>query len=174
MGGRLWLQSGASLRRTDEGVRPYVIFNGPPQWERSFAPPDGRGRPSLRDFLWSSTVERSFAPLDGRGRPSLRDFLWSSTVERSFAPPDGRGRPSLRDFWWSSTVGRSFAPLDGRGRPSLRDFWLASTVGAELCSARRTRAPGSTLFSVGLHCGCGASLRRTDEGVRPYVIRKLV
>jgi len=48
-GGRVPLESGASLRWTDEGVRPYVIFCGPPQWERSFAPPDGRGRPSLRD-----------------------------------------------------------------------------------------------------------------------------
>ena len=44
------LGSGASLRRTDEGVRPYVIFGCPQRWERSFAPPDGRGRPSLRDF----------------------------------------------------------------------------------------------------------------------------
>src|SRR3954453_12079770 len=43
--------------------------------------------------------ERSFAPPDGRGRPYVRDFWWSSTLERSFAPPDGRGRPSLRDFW---------------------------------------------------------------------------
>src|SRR5690348_13383129 len=88
---------GALLRRTDEGVRPYVIFGGPPQCVRSFAPPDGRGRPSLRDFWWSSTVERSFAPPDGRGvRPHV-SFGGPPHRERSFAPPDGRGRPSLRD-----------------------------------------------------------------------------
>ena len=42
-------------------------------------------------------------------------------MERSFAPPDGQWRPSLRDFWW-------------------------------------------------FHHWSGASLRWTDEGVRPYVV----
>ena len=78
------------LRQTDGGVRPYVIFCGPPHWERSFAPPDGRGRPSLRDFWWSSTVERSFAPLDGRGvRPyvirKLVAFIFFSIDKYKFS-----------------------------------------------------------------------------------------
>jgi hypothetical protein len=49
-GGRVWLGSGALLRRTDEGVRPYVSFGGPPQWGGALLRLDGRGRPSLRDF----------------------------------------------------------------------------------------------------------------------------
>src|SRR5689334_20231710 len=73
MGARVWLHSGASLRGTDEGVRPYVIFGDPPQWYRSLAPPDGRGRPSLRDFLWSSTVGAELRSAGRTGRPSIRD-----------------------------------------------------------------------------------------------------
>ena len=44
-GGRVPLESGASLRWTDEGVRPYVIFGGPPQW--GGLRPAGRTRASV-------------------------------------------------------------------------------------------------------------------------------
>src|SRR5581483_2604263 len=186
--------SGASLRWTAEGGRPHV----------SIVIPDtaGCGLPPLRGwahFILEAAHERSFAPLDGRGRPSPREYrdsgrrgLWSAAASRlgSFYARGSMSGASLR---WTAEGGRPHAsivipntagcglpaagltlflrqcisgaslPLDGRGRPSPREYRYSGHRG--LWSA----APSGlgSLYARGSMSG--ASLRWTAEGGRPHV-----
>ena len=148
--------SGASLRWTAESGRPHVSIVIPDAagcglpplrgWahftleaahERSFAPLDGRGRPSLREYrysgrrgLWSAGPFAAGLTLFSRQRMSGASLRWTAEGGRphvSIVIPDaaGRGLPPLRGwahFTLEAAHERSFAPLDGRERPSPREY----------------------------------------------------
>src|SRR5581483_257347 len=85
--------SGASLRWTAEGGRPHVsivILNT-----------EGCSLPPLRGwahFILEAAHERSFAPLDGRGRPSPREYRDSEHRKRPgawFVPESMAPKKSL-------------------------------------------------------------------------------